>query len=206
MISIIDYGMGNLESVRKALALLGAPVQIVSDPDSLRHSDKIILPGVGAFRDAIAALRKTGMNSAITDFIASGKAFLGICLGMQLLVDTGFEDGEHRGLSIIPGQCIRLTVDQPPLRLKVPHMGWNSLNFDPSHCAPLLAGLPADTYMYFVHSYHVVPADPKTVAATADYGVKVTAAITRDNVMAAQFHPEKSQAAGRKVLENFLRV
>jgi len=205
MISIIDYGMGNLQSVRKALALLDAPAQIISDPDSIRRSDKIILPGVGAFGDAIAALRESGMDQAIVDFVSSGRAFLGICLGMQLLVDVGFEDGEHRGLSIVPGSCVRLTVDQPPLNLKVPHMGWNKLEFDTDRCAPLLANLPGGSYMYFVHSYHVVPADERAIAAVADYGIKLTAAIAVDNVMATQFHPEKSQEAGRTVLENFVR-
>ncbi len=205
MISIIDYGMGNLQSVRKALALLDTPVQIISDPDAVKRSDKIILPGVGAFGDAIAALRQSAMDAAIKDFVGSGRAFLGICLGMQLLVDVSFEDGQHTGLSIIPGRCVRLTVDQPPLNLKVPHMGWNALEFDPAHRAPLLDRLPEGAYMYFVHSYHVEPADGSVVAAVADYGVKLTAAVVKDNVMATQFHPEKSQAAGRTVLENFVR-
>lgn len=205
MISIIDYGMGNLQSVRKALTLLDAPVRIISDPDAVGHSDKIILPGVGAFGDAILALRQCGMDKAIKDFIASGKAFLGICLGMQLLADVGFEDGEHRGLSVIPGRCVRLTVDQPPLNFKVPHMGWNALEFDPDHRAPLLANLPVGAYMYFVHGYHVEPVDKGVVAAVTDYGMKITAAIAVNNIMATQFHPEKSQATGRKVLENFVR-
>ncbi len=204
MISIIDYGIGNLRSVHKALELAGAAARIVRDPDQVRASDKIILPGVGAFPDAIATLRESGMADAIIDFAAAGKPFLGICLGMQLLVDEGFEDGHHAGLGIIAGKCVRFTVDEPPHRLKVPHMGWNALEFAAG--GPLLAHLPQGAYMYFVHSYHVVPADTGAIAARADYGGKFAAALWQGNVMATQFHPEKSQAAGRVVLENFARL
>jgi glutamine amidotransferase len=156
---------------------------------------------VGAFRDAIALLNRTGMGQAIADHVKTGKPMLGICLGLQLLMDVGYEDGTHAGLGLVPGECVRFTVDSPPLSLKVPHMGWNSLKFHKA--CPLFKGLPDGTYAYFVHSYHVVPRDKEIIAATADYGAPFAAAIWKDNIMATQFHPEKSQEVGATILKNF---
>lgn len=201
MLAIVDYEMGNLRSVQKAFELLNHPARIVTRPEELRHADRVVLPGVGAFSDAIATLNQTGLGQAVRDFIRSGKPFLGICLGMQLLMDVGHEDGLHQGLGIIAGECVRFRVDQSPLNLKVPHMGWNAIDFDPS--ATLFKNLAVGSHVYFVHSYYVQPTDPKVIAATADYGHAFAAAISKDNVMATQFHPEKSQTVGRTILQNF---
>jgi imidazole glycerol-phosphate synthase subunit HisH len=201
MLAIVDYGMGNLRSVQKVFELLGFPAKIVAEPESVRGADKLILPGVGAFADAVANLRRNGMDLAVKEFIATGKPFLGICLGMQLLMEKGFEDGVHDGLGVVQGDCVRFTVDQPPLNLKVPHMGWNSIDFRPG--IPMFDGLSPGAHFYFVHSYHVRPKDPQWIAAQADYGGRFTAALCKNNVTATQFHPEKSQALGRVILRNF---
>ncbi len=201
MLGIVNYSMGNLRSVQKAFELLGMPAQIIQTPAEIRQADKLILPGVGAFADAIAVLQSSGQADAIQDFVQTGRPFLGICLGLQLLMQTGYEDGRHAGLGIIPGDCTRFTVDQPPQNLKVPHIGWNSVQARPH--VPLFKGMPEGTHFYFVHSYFVRPTDQRHVAATADYGGEFAAAICKDNVMAVQFHPEKSQSAGRIILKNF---
>jgi glutamine amidotransferase len=201
MLSIIDYSMGNLRSVQKAFELLGVPARIIQTPAEIRQADKLILPGVGAFADAIAVLQASGQADAIKDFVQTGRPFLGICLGLQLLMQTGYEDGQHAGLGLVPGDCVRFTVDQPPLNLKVPHMGWNSVQARQD--VPLFKGMPRGTHFYFVHSYYVRPTDQRHIAARADYGGEFTAAISKDNIMAVQFHPEKSQAAGRMILKNF---
>ncbi|HTV48954.1 MAG TPA: imidazole glycerol phosphate synthase subunit HisH [Phycisphaerae bacterium] len=201
MLTIVDYGMGNLRSVQKAFELLGFSAQIVRTPEDVRRADKLILPGVGAFGDAVAILEHNGLDQAIHEFIGSGKPFLGICLGMQLLMAKGFEDGEHDGLGVIQGDCVRFTVDQPPANLKVPHMGWNAVDFQES--TRLFSGLKPGAHFYFVHSYYVRPNDAQWIAARADYGGKFVAALSKDNVMATQFHPEKSQLVGRVILRNF---
>lgn len=201
MLAIVDYGMGNLRSVQKAFELLGEPAAIIQRPDQVRQADKLVLPGVGAFADAIATLRQTGLDQALVEFASSGRPMLGICLGMQLLMEKDFEDGEHTGLGIIPGDCVRFTVDSPPLQLKVPHMGWNALEWD--RPTPLLAGVQRGSHVYFVHSYFVRPQQAAAVAATADYGGRFTAALAWNNVYATQFHPEKSQLVGRAILRNF---
>ena len=201
MLGIVDYSMGNLRSVQKAFELLDVPAKIVSSPADIRRADKLILPGVGAFADAIAILESSGQAEAIKDFIRTQRPLLGICLGLQLLMEKGYEDGEHTGLGIVPGDCVRFSVDQPPASLKVPHMGWNSIQVRGD--VPLFKGIESGTHYYFVHSYFVRPTDARDVAATADYGGEFTAAICRDNVMAVQFHPEKSQVAGRRILRNF---
>src|SRR5439155_3586927 len=166
-IAIVDYGMANLRSVQKALEHVGASAEIVSQPEQVRRADRVILPGVGAFKDAIATLRSSGLAEPVLEHIKSGKPFLGICLGLQMLFDAGYEDGEHRGLGVIPGKCIRFDVDQK-LGLKVPHIGWNQL--DVCRRSPLLKDLPDHSGVYFVHSYHVVPDDQSVVSTTSDYG------------------------------------
>ncbi len=201
LLAIVDYGMANLRSVQKAFERNGHAAAIISTPEQIKRADRLVVPGVGAFRDAIALLNRTGLADAIRDHIQTGKPTLGICLGLQLLMDTGHEDGTHKGLGIIPGECVRFTVDAPPLSLKVPHMGWNSLQFQ-KNCT-LFKGLPDNAYAYFVHSYHIVPRDKEIIAATADYGNPFVAAIWKDNIMATQFHPEKSQEVGATILNNF---
>ena len=204
MLAIVDYGMANLRSVQKAFERHGHAAQIIAGPDEVRRADRLVVPGVGAFRDAIALMNRTGLGQAIADHIKTGRPTLGICLGLQLLMDCSYEDGIHRGLGLIHGDCIRFTVDQPPLSLKVPHMGWNALKFEKS--APLFKGIESGSYVYFVHSYHVVPREREVIAATADYGGPFVAAIWKDNVMATQFHPEKSQEIGGLMLKNFAEL
>jgi imidazole glycerol-phosphate synthase subunit HisH len=203
VVSIVDYGMGNLRSVQKAFAQVGAEARIISRGEEIDASEKIVLPGVGAFKDAIATLRERNLAEAILRHIGRGKPFLGICLGLQLLVDVGFEDGEHRGLGVIAGQCVRFDVDQK-LGLKVPHMGWNQL--EARNPSPLTRDLPAGCSVYFVHGYHVVPADRKVIATETEYGRPFVSSIWRDNVMATQFHPEKSQKVGLRILSNFAEM
>ena len=199
-VAIIDYGMANLRSVQKALAEVGCAADIISKPEELKRAEKLILPGVGAFRDAIATLRDQSLDQPIIGHINRGKPFLGICLGLQMLFDVGYEDGEHRGLGVIPGKCVRFDVDQKQ-GLKVPHMGWNQLARRSN--TPLLRDLPDGAGVYFVHSYHVVPDDETVIATTTDYGRPFVSSIWRDNVMATQFHPEKSQKIGLQILANF---
>jgi glutamine amidotransferase len=201
MLAIVDYGMANLRSVQKAFERLGHSADIITTPEQVRRADHLVVPGVGAFCDASAVLEKTGLAAAIKDHINTGKPMLGICLGLQLLADIGYEDGEHKGLGIIAGEVRRFTVDQPPFNLKVPHMGWNSLQWD--RPVPIFKNLPQNAYVYFVHGYHLVPRDRSVIAATANYGQPFVAAIWKDNIMATQFHPEKSQEVGATMLKNF---
>jgi glutamine amidotransferase len=196
---IVDYGMANLRSVQKAFEQVGHAATITSDPDRVREADKLVLPGVGAFRDAIARLRETRLDAAILDYIPSGRPFLGICLGLQLLFARDHEDGLHEGLGYLAGEVVRFGSAPG---LKVPHMGWNTLDFPRPNC-PLFAGLPPKPAVYFVHSYYADPADRGVIAATADYPQAFTAAVWRDNVFATQFHPEKSQGVGLQMLRNF---
>ncbi len=198
MIKIVDYGMGNLRSVQKAFESLGVAASIAAAPAELRHAEKLVLPGVGAFRDAIAELKKQDLVRPVLDHIASGKPFLGICLGLQLLMDVSYEDGQWEGLGVVPGTVVRF-ADQPGL--KVPHMGWNQLEI--AQESPLLAGIPGDASFYFVHSYYVVPREESIVAARTTYGTRFVSMISRGTMFATQFHPEKSQRVGLKLLENF---
>jgi len=204
MITIIDYGVGNLHSAAKGVEKTGAKVQVTSDPEVVARADKLILPGVGAFKDCIDSLTRGGFVEPIRAHVAAGKPLLGICVGMQLLFDQSEEFGLHRGLGLIPGKVVRFPADmyQGADHLKVPHMGWNDLAFrQPS---PLFKGIAAGSYVYFVHSYYCVPADPAVVAAEATYGdVTFCASVCRDNLLATQFHPEKSQAVGLDILKNF---
>ena len=202
-IAIVDYGMANLRSVQKAFACAGAKAKIISRPEEIDRADKLVVPGVGAFRDAIATLRERKLADAILAHIKKGKLFLGICLGLQMLFDVGYEDGEHRGLGVLAGKCVRFDVDST-MGLKVPHMGWNQLILRNS--SPLFSGLEPGSGVYFVHGYHVVPDDPSVIAAETDYGHPFVSSIRRDNVMATQFHPEKSQKTGLKILANFATI
>ena len=199
---ILDYGMANLRSVQKAFERVGFAAEITSDPGRVAHAAKLVVPGVGAFRDMIARLRETGLDRTITDHARSGKPFLGICLGMQLLFTRSHEDGVYAGLELFRGDVVRFP---PRPGLKVPHMGWNTLRLPRPDC-PLFAGLPPDSAVYFVHSYFPVPADRGIVAAESEYPEPFCAAVWRDNVYATQFHPEKSQDVGLTMLRNFARL
>jgi glutamine amidotransferase len=203
MISIIDYGMGNLRSVQKGFQSVGVPAEIICTPEQVRRADRIVLPGVGAFKDAIGTLRQRHLVEPILEHIAAGKPFLGICLGLQLLFDVGYEDGQHQGLGVLRGKCVRFDVDRT-MGLKVPHMGWNQLQIQ--RPSPLFRDLPLGCSVYFVHSYHVVPEDPQIIASTTDYGRPFVSSIWRDHLLATQFHPEKSQKIGLRILENFARM
>lgn len=195
---IVDYGMANLRSVQKAFERVGHAAVITSDPNRMAEAEKLVLPGVGAFQDAIARLRDAQMVPALTDHIQAGKPFLGICLGLQLLFTKSFEDGEHEGLNLFTGDVVRFP-DVPGL--KVPHMGWNQLRV--RRPCPLFRDLPNDSAVYFVHSYYVAPRDGALTATETDYPTPFTSAIWRDNVYATQFHPEKSQRVGLAMLRNF---
>lgn len=197
MIAIVDYGMGNLRSVEKAFAKVGHQATITNEPEQLDAASKIVLPGVGAFADAIAELHRRNLVEPLKRAVEQGKPFLGICLGLQLLFDVSYEDGEHQGLGIVPGKVVRFETSD----LKVPHMGWNELRV--KRPSPVLNGLEDGTHVYFVHSYYVVPEDDGVVATTTEYGVPFTSSIWRDNLYATQFHPEKSQSQGLRILANF---
>lgn len=195
-IGIIDYGMGNLQSVKNALAFIGVDSFIASDIETLSTADKIILPGVGAFKDAIDLLREKSLDIFLEQCKDEGKPVLGICLGMQLLFDSSTEFGDHKGLGLIPGEVVRFDIQD----LKIPHMGWNSLNIKKE--APLFKNLPEEAYVYFVHSYHL-KTDADVVSATTHYGYEVQVAAQEGNVYGLQFHPEKSGDVGLQILRNF---
>jgi imidazole glycerol-phosphate synthase subunit HisH len=205
MIAIVDYGMGNLRSVEKAFLTVGAPAFITSDPDQIAKAERVVLPGVGAFGAAMENLRASGMDQAVKDAVHSGKPFLGICLGMQLLCTDSDELGYYTGLDLIPGRVVQFfqPEDRTPEtdRLKVPHMGWNVL--DVRTPAPPLKDFPKGGMVYFVHSFYVAPTDPGVVAATSTYGIDFCACVWKDNIFAAQFHPEKSGSLGLAMLKNF---
>jgi glutamine amidotransferase len=195
---IVDYGMANLRSVQKAFEKVGCQAGISGNPNQVAEADKLVLPGVGAFRDAIARLRESGLAQSIIEHVRAGKPFLGICLGLQLLFTKSYEDGEYTGLDLFPGEVVRFK-DVPGL--KVPHMGWNQLRVrQPS---PELRDLPPDPAVYFVHSYYPVPKDTGLIATETDYPTPFTSAIWHENVFASQFHPEKSQRVGLQMLRNF---
>ncbi len=201
MITIVDYQMGNLRSVQKALEKVGAPSLVTSDPHEIARAERLILPGVGGFPEAMEEIRSRDLVGPIRDFAASGRPFLGICLGLQLLFETGYEGGTHEGLGILPGEVVRFEI---PHEFKVPHMGWNTVKVCQNH--PLLEGIQTGDHFYFVHSYYVKPADPQIIALECDYGGNFCAMVARDNLMATQFHPEKSQANGLRLLANFARM
>lgn len=201
MIGIIDYGMGNLLSAAKAFEHCGGKVKLLRDPGEAGGCRVLVLPGVGAFGDAMAGLREKGWTEAIPDSVGRGLPLVGICLGMQLLFTRSEEGGEHEGLNLIPGRVVRFG-ERPGLH--VPHMGWNQLEFPRPD--ELFAGVRPGEFVYFVHSFYPVTEDERDVAAWADYGGKFAAAVSRGNVYGMQFHPEKSQAAGLRIVKNCLRL
>jgi len=198
LIALIDYGMGNLGSVEKALQYVGCATVITSSPQQLAAASGIVLPGVGAFDDCIRGLRERGLVEPLRELMAAGKPYLGICLGLQMLFEQS-EEGQEPGLGIFPGQVVRFDHN-----LKIPQIGWNQVW--PNQPVPHLAGISPGSWLYFVHSYYVKPADESIIATTTEYGYEFCSAVYRDNIFACQFHPEKSQAAGLKLLENFKQL
>ncbi len=202
MVAIIDYNMGNLASVYNACHLLDAKAKIVSDPDEIKNYDRVILPGVGAFGDAMEHLNETGMIEAVKEFSKSGKPMVGICLGMQLLFESSEEFGDHKGLSLIPGQVVHFDKSKMDMDdHKVPHMGWNRVFNKPNR---LFDGLE-NPYLYFVHSYHAVTQDKYAIGKTI-YGYEFVSAVNKDNIYGFQPHPEKSHDNGIKILDNFMKL
>jgi len=201
MIAIIDYQMGNLRSVQKAFERGGHAAAVTADARTLAQADKLVLPGVGAFGDAIAELKRRNLVEPIRHAIEAGKPFLGICLGLQLLFDVSHEDGEHEGLGILAGEVRRFEV---PREMKVPHMGWNEVHL--RRRPPICAGVEDNSHFYFVHSYYVSPKDQSVIAGEASYPEPFCAVAWRDNLFATQFHPEKSQQAGLRLLKNFAEL
>jgi len=200
VIAIVDYRMGNLRSVQKGFEHAGVEdVVVTDDPAVIESADGIVLPGVGAFRDAAANLKESGCEDVLLSKVAEGTPFLGICLGLQLLADVGYEEGDWPGLGLVPGTCERL-----PGGVKIPHIGWNTVEY-PREC-PLFAGVPESTAFYFVHSYRIVPRDDDAIVGSTEYGVRFASAIQAANVYAVQFHPEKSSTMGLKLLANFDRI
>ncbi|MBE0429619.1 MAG: imidazole glycerol phosphate synthase subunit HisH [Thermoleophilia bacterium] len=196
MIAIIDYGMGNLRSVEKALEKVGAEVRVTRDPDEIRQAGKLVLPGVGAFGDAMENLRKRNLTDVIREEVQSGKPFLGICLGLDLIFEESDEHGLHQGFGFLPGRVELLDTG-----FKIPHIGWNQARFEKQ--SRLLDGVPDGSYFYFVHSYAVVPRQETDILCTTDYGGTFVSAVERDNIAAVQFHPEKSSSLGLTILKNF---
>jgi glutamine amidotransferase len=204
MIVIVDYGMGNLRSVQKGFEKVGHEATISDDPAAIRSAAKLVLPGVGAFPDAIAELRRRGLIEPIVEFAGADRPFLGICLGLQLLFEVGTEGGRHEGLGILAGEVVRFDAADDgtwPRHLKIPHMGWNRLEIRRPN--PLTANLSKEPFMYFVHSYYAVPRDPEVIAAECDYHRPFAAMVRRGNLYACQFHPEKSQRDGLEILRSF---
>lgn len=206
MLVVVDYGMGNLHSVAKALERVGGRPVVTDRPELAARADRLVLPGVGAFAEAMEHLRRTGLDQAVLEHIRSGRPFLGICLGLQLLASRSREAGVHQGLNLIAGECVRFEPAPDPAGrpLRVPHMGWNRVH--PTRPLAVFTGIPQGTFFYFVHSYYLRPEDPQVVAAETDYGVRFCSLLQRDNILACQFHPEKSQRWGLKLLENWLRL
>ena len=206
MIAIVDYGMGNLRSVAKAVELFGGQAKVVTTPQEILAAEKVVLPGVGAFGDAMENLRRQDLVEAIRQVIREDRPFLGICLGLQLLFTVGCENGEHAGLDVFPGKVVRFDFSTLPAGsgLAIPHMGWNSIGW--TRDCPFLAGIEQGSFVYFVHSYHVAPEQAELEATSTDYGYPFTSSIRRGNLFACQFHPEKSQKVGLKIVENFVRL
>lgn len=202
MIRIIDYGLGNLFSLKSSFAAIGVEVEVTSDPELIRSAEKLILPGVGAYRDASNALKETGLGEVVKEEAAKGKPLMGICLGMQMLFDVGYEYGEYEGLGLIPG-AVRAISDVIPADLKIPHIGWNAL--DITQEAPILKYVKQGDYVYFVHSFYA-DTDDKYIIAKTEYGAELTAAVRNGNVFGCQFHPEKSEKVGLSILKAFCEL
>lgn len=200
MIAIIDYGVGNLFSLRSSLETIGAETVVTGDPDVIKKADKLLLPGVGAFADAAKKLRENGLDRLIVEEAQNGKPLLGICLGMQLLFDKSYEYGEHQGLGLIPGAVLPFEGVLPK-QYKIPHIGWNALQI--MQKSPLFTHVAQGEHVYFVHSYHAACEDVADIAALSEYGMRFTAAVARGNVMGCQFHPEKSGKTGLNILRGF---
>jgi imidazole glycerol-phosphate synthase subunit HisH len=198
VIAVADYGAGNLHSIGMGLRRRGLDVRVTDDPRMLDGAAALVVPGDGAFGPAMARLRDRGFAERIRAYIRSGRPFLGVCLGMQLLFEESEEDGRHAGLGVLPGRVVRL-----PASVKAPHLGWNQLRVE--RPSPLLEGVRSGAYVYFLHSYHCAPSDPALIAATASYGGDIAAVTGRGNVWATQFHPEKSGTVGARILDNFAR-
>ncbi|MFA5142754.1 MAG: imidazole glycerol phosphate synthase subunit HisH [Candidatus Omnitrophota bacterium] len=217
MIAVIDYGMGNLRSVQKALEISGARTVITSSPREIKRCAKIVFPGVGAFGESMKELKRRGLVGPIKDAIGASKPFLGLCLGLQLLFEKSQESPGVKGLCVFEGESKRFCFMRNTL--KVPHMGWNNIKVTPAHetnggaemspgcrSGGILKGIPKDAYMYFVHSYYVVPEDKSMILTTTGYGINFVSGICKDNVYGFQFHPEKSQDLGLRILKNFVRL
>ena len=200
MIAIVDYGMGNLRSVEKGFLKVGVNVVVTNKPEIIEKADGIVLPGVGAFKDCMRELSNLRLTDAIVNAIRNGKPYLGICLGLQVLFSESEEFGRCRGLDIFKGKVVRFLDSN----LKIPHMGWNEIKIEKNN--PLLDGILDKSYLYFVHSFYVMPEDDSIISTTTDYGIDFTSMICKDNVFATQFHPEKSQRVGLTILKNFGKV
>lgn len=198
LIAIIDYGMGNLRSVEKAFEFVGHRAFIASRPEDVLNASHVVLPGVGGFPECMKNLRSSGMMESVYKSVESGKPFLGICLGLQVLFSESEEFGIHKGLDILHGRVVRFKLEQG---FKVPHMGWNQIKIERE--IPVLKGVPDNSFVYFVHSYYVVPSDENITATISDYGGNFVSGVCKDNIFACQFHPEKSQDIGLKILKNF---
>jgi len=198
MIVVVDYGMGNLRSVQKGFEKVGGNAIISRDPVKIERADRLVLPGVGAFPECMRNLTRLDLVEPILEFIESGRPFLGICLGLQLLFDESEEFGGHDGFGVIPGKVREFDRN---MGLKIPHMGWNQVSF--AKAVPIFRGIEEGSFFYFVHSFYVDPDDPTDIAAETEYGIKFTCAAARDNIFATQFHPEKSQDLGLRILKNF---
>jgi len=206
MIVIVDYGMGNLHSVQKGFERVGFPAKVTQDADLIRQAAGLVLPGVGAFKKAMGNLRARDLEEPVRRYLDSGRPFLGICLGLQLLFSESEEFGSERGLGVFKGKVVRFPPPgsafwQNGRSLKVPHMGWNAVSVQKT--IPVLEGIAEGAYFYFVHSYYPIPEDPKIVATTTDYGIPFVSSVSRGKLFACQFHPEKSQSAGLRILKNF---
>ena len=202
MIAIIDYGVGNLFSVKSSFTSIGAEAVVTSDPDLIRAADRILLPGVGAYRDAAQKLRDTGMGDLVKEQAAAGKPLMGVCLGMQLLFEKSYEFGEYEGLGLLKG-AVRPIRDVAPAEYKIPHIGWNALNIQKQH--PLLKYVAEGDCVYFVHSFYATDCD-ESVIATTEYGADLTAAVAKGNICGCQFHPEKSGTVGLSILKAFCEL
>jgi len=198
MIAIVDYGMGNLKSVGRALRKAGAETLVTSNPEKILGAEGLVLPGVGAFKDCMRNLKEHRLVDPLYKFIQSGRPFLGICLGLQLLFNESEEFGVYKGLGIIKGKVVRFPQNS---KLKVPHMGWNTIKI--RRGVPLLQDIKDESYFYFVHSYYVIPEEENIIATTTNYGVEFVSSIYQDNIFACQFHPEKSQQLGLRILKRF---